>query len=835
MDKEIIKVEEDETNLPLVLIVDDDEITQQFIIKQLKEEEFTAKSITAKNVSQAFNLIETHIKSEQNIDIIFLDMYLEDNTNGIQLLKLVDDKGWLKEALIIVMSGSEDSHIVETCYAFQNFKIQNFLKKPITRISFRNEMIKIKKKYKEQLECPLGGYKYLRTLGEGSNGKVTLVRDKKTKQKYALKTIKKMFEDGMKKEIEEEKYYLEGIISPTVIKLKECKQDEKYLNLVMEYAENGTLSDVIKTYVSKSEYIPDDLIINWITEIVLGLYHIHQMGVLHRDIKCDNLFLCKNYVVKIGDLGSARALGEKSRAATMIGTTYYMSPEVMMNKDYSNIIDIWSAGVVLFELLANTLPFKGLDAEDIKKKVINVDYNMELIPKTRNPELISLLKKMLVFNPEDRWKAIDCLKFRLINERLHSLIDENILVMDNETKTKLLEIMPKIENTKINLSDLEKENIFKYFADLEKAKKIDNFSIKSVYNPGFFKAKTYNVISGSDLYSAINELKLKKKDIEELLDRNFIVNIINPSSKEFDTSGQVYYKVTTDEDANIDNSIKFPFEQRIEDPVGLSIKCLTLVDKVLTKLNQDYQKEDYIDENVFKYKISTSKEYFDFLIEIRKLRKIDLTKCNKDQKLATILNLYLTMLKHYQIKGFISYSEYVPSMVENLSSMVFKSKSQIEIIYNIGGSQISLYEMKHIVIRRNKKPYENYYFNLASTSDPRLNFLNVTKDVILQSLLIICIDAMENIDDYNLNLSYFEDNKIEEQIENRCKAFFQDNVKIDLSQILIPKFLSKYANDFGPNPTDIIKFLLRYNTDPDVKTNFVIKNYNENKIQINWY
>ena len=663
----------------------------------------------------------------------------------------------------------------------------------------------------------------------------TYKENKITKEKYAMKTIKiQNNEDGAQKESEEMEY-LKGINSPTVIKLKEFDIITGNLYLIIEYAEFGTLSDVIKSYATKKDHIPDDMIINWMTEILLGLYHIHEMGVLHRDIKSENLFLCKNSVVKIGDLGAARALGEGARAATMVGTTYYMSPEVMMNKDYSNIIDIWSVGVVFFELLSNTLPFKGLDAEEIKKKVVNVDYNLDLIPKTRNPELISLLKKMLVLKPEDRWKAIDCLQFRLINERLHYLLEEKIFEMDDDAKAKLMNIMPKLENNKVNISDGDKERIFSYFTDLEKAKKVDCTSIKSVYNPGFFKTKVYNVISGVDLDNSVNDLQLKQKDIEELLEKNLIMNINTPTSKELDYSNRVNYKVVTDEDPHIDNSIKYPFEQPKEDPLGLSIKCSIAVDKVLNKFNDEGQLDDGVDENVLKYKISTCKEYFDFLIEIRKLRKIVLSKCSKDQKLAIILNIYLTMFKHYQIKSYVSNSDYVPSMIENIFSMVFKPKSQIDVIYDIGGTVISLYEMKHIVIRRNKKPFEHYFFNLAGSSDPRINMINITNNSILERLLLICIDPVDNIDDYNLNLGYFEDNKIEEQIENRCKGFFQDNIKIDSGQILVPKFLQNYVKDFGPNPTDIIKFLLRFNTDPDVKANYVIKNFNENKVQINWY
>ena len=814
---------------PLVLVVEDEIICQQFIIKQLQEENFKAKVQTAENVCEAVQKIEEQIKKEENFEIIFLDMYLKDNQNGLQLLQTIRERNWLKEALIIVMSGTEDQNVVEKCY---EFKIQNFLKKPITKNNFRNEIIKVRKKYSEQLFCPLKNYKYLRFLGEGTSGKVVLVKEKSTKIKYAMKTIKiQSTEDGFTKPFEEMEFN-RGIISPTVIKLKEFSKDEanNCLYLIIEFADGGTLNDYIKNINANKSNISDDKIISFITEIILGLYHIHEMGVLHRDIKSDNLFLC-NGVVKIGDLGAARALGEGGRAATMVGTTYYMSPEVMMNMQYNRKIDTWSAGVVLFEMLTNTLPFKGFDAEEIKKKIVTVDYNAELISKTRNPELVNLLKKMLVLKQEDRLGAKECLQYPLINQRLHHLIDTNVLDLKEEAKLKLKKTFPLNLNTQSYEGSKEKSKTNDFFKNWEKAQKIDFSSLKHSYKPGFFKSKIHNTIYGSDLDTSLMDLQLKPEDAEELLKNNLIINLNNPSSLDLDCTEKVHYKVHTDENSNIDNSLMYPFEITKEDPLALSISCLSKIEKVMEILNG----LDQIEEDILKLKVITSQEYFNFLVEIRNLQKINLLKCTSDQKLATILNIYMTMFKHHQIKSFINPVKVESSILEIFYSMLFKTNAHTEIIYNIGGHVISLYEMKNIVIRRNKKPYENYYFRIASGSDPRINFINESKENTLEKLLLICIDPIDNIDDYTLNFSHFTDKSLSEQIESRCKQFFKDNIKIDNSQILVPKFLNHYTKDFGNQPVDFIRFLMKYNTDPEVKVNCVVKNFNEKKIQIGWY
>ena len=190
------------------------------------------------------------------------------------------------------------------------------------------------------------------------------------------------------------------------------------------------------------------MIINWMTHILIGLYQIHEMGYLHRDIRSEKIFLFKNSIAKLKELDSFKILGEYNREENIIRPSYYMPPEVILNKNYSNLTDIWSTGVVFFELLTNTLPFKGTYSEETNKKIVNVDYNIDLIPKTRNPELITLLKKMLTLNPEDRWKAIDCLQFKLINERLHKLLEEKAFEINDDVKSKLMNIKPKLENYK---------------------------------------------------------------------------------------------------------------------------------------------------------------------------------------------------------------------------------------------------------------------------------------------------------------------------------------------------------------------------------------------------
>lgn len=100
--------------------------------------------------------------------------------------------------------------------------------------------------------------------------------------------------------------------------------------------------------------------LNWFTQICLAIKHTHDKKILHRDLKSQNIFLTKRGILKLGDFGIARVLSNtKSRAKTVVGTPYYLSPEIIRNEGYSFKSDIWSLGVLLYEIAALQPPFNA--------------------------------------------------------------------------------------------------------------------------------------------------------------------------------------------------------------------------------------------------------------------------------------------------------------------------------------------------------------------------------------------------------------------------------------------------------------------------------------------
>ena len=172
----------------------------------------------------------------------------------------------------------------------------------------------------------------------------------------------------------------------------------------MEYCENGDLSQYIEKKKKEKIKLTENEIWKIFIKILCGLADIHKKKILHRDIKSLNIFLKNDMDIRIGDLGVAKDLNKTLYAKTHIGTPYYLSPEVWLQKPYSYKSDIWSLGCVLYELCTYDFPFTA-EKGSLIMKILNeepkeIKYNY---PK----EIKDLIKQML---NKDHRKRPDCLK-----------------------------------------------------------------------------------------------------------------------------------------------------------------------------------------------------------------------------------------------------------------------------------------------------------------------------------------------------------------------------------------------------------------------------------------
>ena len=202
-----------------------------------------------------------------------------------------------------------------------------------------------------------------------------------------------------KKQIYNEASIMKKLCHPNVIGYKEAFWDDdgSTLNIVMEYADDGDLSKKIQHQQKKTckdKHFSENKILKYFYQICKGIEYIHSKNIIHRDIKSQNIFLMKNGTIKIGDFGIAKALTKtNSNAMTVIGTPYYFSPEIINGEAYNYKTDIWSLGVVLYEMCNLKLPFDSNNIAQLSIKILRGNYDP--IPFKYNKEMHHLIKRML--------------------------------------------------------------------------------------------------------------------------------------------------------------------------------------------------------------------------------------------------------------------------------------------------------------------------------------------------------------------------------------------------------------------------------------------------------
>ena len=224
----------------------------------------------------------------------------------------------------------------------------------------------------------LQNYKIIKLLGRGSYGDVYLVYD--SKKYYAMKKINiKKFNNKEKNclisEIIVQKYHS----CDYIIKFHDVHYQENYVYIISEYAQEGTLNDYIKNISNKNSFITNNNICKWCTQIAEGLRYLHDNNIIHRDLKTENIFLDKDYNIKIGDLGIIKILDGSKFAKTSIGTPYYMSPELYEGSNYNCKTDIWSLGCILYELITLKKPFLGKNIVQLSNNIRYKPYNKNFI------------------------------------------------------------------------------------------------------------------------------------------------------------------------------------------------------------------------------------------------------------------------------------------------------------------------------------------------------------------------------------------------------------------------------------------------------------------------
>ena len=268
-------------------------------------------------------------------------------------------------------------------------------------------------------------YKIIKALGEGSFGKAYLASVDNDEKKYVIKQVLiQDMTDQEKKETLNEVAILKKLDHPNIIKFKEVfiqRKPVEALNIVTEYADGGDLEHKIKDQNKKP--FTEEEILDYFTQICLALQHLHKKKIIHGDLKSGNVFLMKNGIVKLGyKFNDINFMNRCINMRKLKKYYYYFPPEIISGKPYNEKIDIWSLGVLLYELLTFEMPFNAKSLPLLSNKINKGEYAP---PSSKySSEIKDLLKKCLTLKPELRPSIDEILKFPLIKDRINSKLNE---------------------------------------------------------------------------------------------------------------------------------------------------------------------------------------------------------------------------------------------------------------------------------------------------------------------------------------------------------------------------------------------------------------------------
>ena len=192
-------------------------------------------------------------------------------------------------------------------------------------------------------------YEICKLIGKGNYGKAYLVKSLEDNNLYVNKIID--MSQFTKEQLESalhEAEILKSLQHPNIIRCIDFFVDDKKLCLVTEYADLGDLSKIIKYQILSGYFFCEEIILNWFVQLCFAIKYIHSKNILHRDLKLSNIFLTSKGNIKLGDFGIAKILTSKDDLAkTLVGTPYYLSPELCLKKPYNHKSDIWSLGCIL--------------------------------------------------------------------------------------------------------------------------------------------------------------------------------------------------------------------------------------------------------------------------------------------------------------------------------------------------------------------------------------------------------------------------------------------------------------------------------------------------------
>ncbi|MFA5407587.1 MAG: Stk1 family PASTA domain-containing Ser/Thr kinase, partial [Bacilli bacterium] len=266
-----------------------------------------------------------------------------------------------------------------------------------------------------------GRYEIIKIIGEGGMANVYLAEDTILNRKVAVKVLRGDLanDDKFVRRFQREALAASSLNHPNIVEMYDVGEDDGDFYIVMEYVEGRNLKQLIKKRGNLT--IPE--VVDIMLQLADGLSHAHDSYIIHRDIKPQNILILDNGLVKITDFGIAMALNSSQLTQTnsVMGSVHYLPPEQASGKGSTIKSDIYSLGIVMYELLTGKLPFKGENAVEIalkhmKDPLPSLYRELDNVPQSVENVIIKATAK----NPKNRYNNA-----REMYDDLKTVLDEN--------------------------------------------------------------------------------------------------------------------------------------------------------------------------------------------------------------------------------------------------------------------------------------------------------------------------------------------------------------------------------------------------------------------------